>query len=140
MYCVIYFLSLCHCQIIIGHISMHPPPPQRLYHSPQIIPPSSLLYTSRDYSLNPGSFLPHTFYPPSTHEETHSSNLPFKKRLYYQPPRFCYPCSMPCTQNHLSLKQSIIHSSSYSETCDEGTPQKVSLHDRCPLIAGTFQC
>ena len=28
----------------------------------------------------------------------------------------------------------------YSETCDEGTPQKVSLHDRCPLIAGTFQC
>ena len=28
----------------------------------------------------------------------------------------------------------------YSETCDEGTPQKVSLHDRCPLVTGTFQC
>ena len=28
----------------------------------------------------------------------------------------------------------------YSKTCDEGTPQKVSLHDRCPLVTGTFQC
>ena len=28
----------------------------------------------------------------------------------------------------------------YSETCDEGTPQKVSLHNRCPLVTGTFQC